>query len=169
MDVQFENRFMETDRMVLEFYRKEAYSKNILLYVIFAFIALVLTAIFLKEGVRFWAIYSTVVMLFFLGYAVMIPYLMLRRAKKNSLAFHNGKSPEEVVRFGDNIAFSRGTFALTLEYSQIYACRRLRDSWLLQFGKRNYVMLSPTGFTVGDAADFWDFIRNKCPNMKEKP
>ncbi len=166
MDVWFENKYMETDKMVLEYSAKVGCSKAILFRMILAFVSLLALAYFLRIRSTDLAVYAAFLTLYWLGCAVAAPYLTLRRVKKNNRALFDGKTYEEIVRFGDNIAISKGTSSMVLEYSQIIRMIRLKHSIALKFGKNISILLDPAGFTVGDPGQFEGFIRERCENLK---
>jgi hypothetical protein len=166
MDVRFENNFMETDRKLLEFYRKVAGRKTICTYCILglshlpAFVA----AVWIWH--TGWALLIVFLALIWLGTAAAIPHQALQQTKNNNLAFYNGESPVQVVRFGDSIDVSQGTFALTVKYAQVIRMIHLEGSIALQLEKHCYILLAPDGFTLGNPDDFEAFLRTMCPNLK---
>ena len=166
MDVRFENRLTGNKEMALEFYGKLLYRNRRLYYAILSIANLYLLWSFLRAGNTFWTVSTVVFALYLLFMAMAIPRMAFRRSKKNSLSMNRGKEIEQVVRFGDNIAISADTSSVTLEYSQISRMIRLKHSLILQFGKNQYILLSPDGFTLGNPDDFEAFLRTMCPNLK---
>ncbi len=166
MDIQFENRRFRMDRAWLEYYWKIGYRRYHLLHAIFEVVFIIGLVYFLSSGDSANAVLCGVFLFLYTAYIMAMPYGILRRAKKNALAVHNGKIPESILRFGDNIALTEGTISMTFEYSQIISFRRLRYSWLLQFGKQNFIFFDPGCFTVGDTDQFEAFIRMKCLALK---
>ena len=86
--------------------------------------------------------------------------------KEDDRRLHNGQKFETIVQFGDRILIREGTFSLACTYDQIIKIRPLKHSYVLMFGPRNSIMVSPEHFTVGTFDEFQTFIKERCPQLK---
>lgn len=166
MDIQYENRYVATDKMMFEYALKIANRRRIVVCLLLLPIWIYMLVRNLGSGNPSELLLPALGILYTAGCIILSPYLTLRRMKKAELTVHNGERPGEIVRFSDEIVLSKGTSSMTLAYSQISAFRRLQHLWVLRIGKTHSILLDPAGFTIGNADDFTQFIRMKCPNLK---
>lgn len=165
MDARFENRYVGTERMAFEYAFKILSARAVRSGFLSAPFFLISFALLLRYENITGLLLAGALGLYVLVSVALTPYRMFRRLRASSASFHNGRPYENVVRFGQSIQVSEGTVSMTVEYAQIRSFRRLRNSWVLMFGKTNAILLSPIGFTVGDANQFEVFLREKCPNL----
>ena len=167
MEVRFENRYVGTGRMAFEYAFKILSARAIRSGFLFAPFFLISFALLLRYENLSGLLLAGALGLYVLISVALTPFRMFRRLKASSASFQNGRPYENVVRFGEYIQVSEGAVSMTVAYAQIRSFRRLRHSWVLMFGKTNAILLSPIGFTEGDANQFEDFIREMCPNLTE--
>lgn len=161
MDTQYENRYLANDKMLSEYVRKVLY-KNLrttaFIFSAFAGIMLLYTSHRNSDVLSAILVMSLLLML---SVAILSPILAIRQIKESSKRITNGQTYETVVKFGDNISMTEGTFSLTIEYSQVLKIHNLQYSYVLMFGKHNAIIICPKHFTVGTFEDFKIFIEQK--------
>ena len=164
MHIQFENRYDSADAMVPEYVHKVLCRRIYFMGAVLFPIALIMIAIMLsKQNYIMTAVFG--VCLFIITSTILItPPMMIRQMKEIDSRLLNGKKPEAVIQFGENISITQGTFSLTIEYSQIIKTYELKHSFVLMFAKNNGVIIDPAGFSVGGYNEFKEFIRKKCIN-----
>lgn len=168
MDTLYENRYFVTDKMLFEYICKVLYKGLRTSAFIFSVIAgiLLLFTLYQSPFVLSNIVKVFLLLILMLSIVIFAPIYALWQMKENSKRINNGQKHESVVKFGDNISISEGTFSLTLEYSQILKIYHLQYSYLLMFGKHNAIMLCPKHFTVGTFEDFETFIEQKVSLIK---
>ena len=162
MNLQFENRYYSNHAMISEYVHKVLCKRIYQMAAIFVPIALFMTIISLNnQDYIMTAVFG--VCLFIIVFTVLVsPILTIKQLKETDRQMHNGKNPEAVVQFGDNISISQGTFTLSIDYSQVIKTYQLKHSFVLMFAKGSGVMIDPKGFTTGDFHEFKEFIQSKC-------
>lgn len=166
MDIQFENRYLGSDEMLAEYTRRVLCRKlTIMGAILCAVAALMLALTWRDHNIMLMTVFGVCLFLA-LFITPATPTLTFRQLKESGKRIHNGKQMETVVQFGDNIAMSEGTFALTVEYEQICRIYALRHSYVLMFGKTNAILLNPEQFTIGSFETFQPFIQAKCSNAR---
>lgn len=164
MVVQFENKYYATDDMIKEYVNEVLCWKTKRMGLFFSAMSAVMLAVTLiGRDYIFTAVYGVC---FFLTTVLsfLISPLTFRQLKENGQYMNNGKRCETVVRFGDCIMITEGTFSLTVEYAQIMEIYYLEHSCVLMFGKRNGIMLDPKGFGEQSFKDFQIFIEGRAKN-----
>lgn len=161
MDIQFENKYFATDKMLSEYVLKVLLKKQRTTAIVFSVIAGITLLFTLYRSSYVLSAMLGVCLLLMLSVAIFSPILAIRQIKESTKRINNGQKYETVVKFGDNISISEGTFSLTVEYSQILKIHHLQHSYVLMFGKHNGIILSPNHFTLGTFEDFKVFIEQK--------
>ena len=116
----------------------------------------------LNQDTPFFVLFGVCFLIVFLT-MLFSPPIMLRQMKENNRRLHNGQKFETIVQFGDRILVREGTFSLACTYDQIIKIRPLKYSYVLMFGPRNAIMVSPEHFTIGTFDEFQAFIKERCP------
>lgn len=162
MNLQYENRYYSNQAMISEYVHKVLCKRIYQMGAILVPIALLMTVITMKnQDYIMTAVFG--VCLFIIVFTVLVsPILTVRQLKETDKRLHNGKNPEAVVQFGDNISISQGTFTLSINYSQVIKTYQLKHSFVLMFAKGSGIMIDPAGFTKGDFHGFKEFIQLKC-------
>jgi len=165
MEPQFELRFYCDQRRLTEFYRKVALGPRPVTVGIMAAVYLVL----LMRSILWGILGEMIPMLLFAALIFTLIGFMpewfswniLRQTKKQN----DGQIPETVVTVGDYIELHEGMARYTIEYRKIVKVVSLKRSYVLMLGRRNGVILDPTGFTKGSFGDFKDYLRNVRPDL----
>jgi hypothetical protein len=165
MDARFENRYVETEQIVLEYYVKVKFRRLILQNMFLLCVSMPALAYFSMIGDTDKAIVAAVLSVIWLGSAIAVPWVTHHQAKKRRRAFFGEERGETVTQFVDSIVLSGAASSMTLEYSQIVGMIRLKHSIALRFGENLSILLAPDGFTVGNPDDFEAFLRARCPNL----
>ena len=166
MVVQFENKYYAEDAMLKEYVDEILCWRTKRMGLFFsAMSAVMLVITLIGRDYIFTAIYG-VCFLLTTVLSFLISPLTFRELKENGQYMNNGKVCETVVRFGDCILITEGTFSLTVEYSQITEIYYLEKSCVLMFGKRNGILLDPNGFGEHAFKDFQIFIEGKAKNRR---
>jgi hypothetical protein len=163
MDLKFENRYIITDEMLSEYVRKVLCRKIRFWGLIISAAALIMLVITLSDHSYILAAVFGTCLIIAGAVTIATPSLTLKQLKETGRRVHNGQTFETVVKFGDQISISEGSFSFTVEYAQILKIYSLRYSYILMFGKSNAVMIRPDGFTTGTFAEFVPFIQSMCP------
>lgn len=164
MVVQFENRYYATDEMLKEYAKEVLCWKTRRIGFFFALMSAIMLAVtvvgrdYIFMGIYGVCFFVTTVV------AIVAAPLTYRQLKESGQRLNNGKECETVVRFGECIMITEGTFSLTVEYSQIEEIFYLEHSCVLMFGKTNGIMVDPGKFTEGSYLDFKIFIEGKAKN-----
>ena len=164
MVVQFENRYYETDEMLKEYVKEVICWKTRRMgFFLSVMSAVMLVITLIGRDYIFTGIYGVC---FFIAAAaaLVVAPITFRQLKENGRSINNGKKCETVVRFGDCIMITEGTFSLTVEYSQIEEIYYLEHSCALMFGKTNGILVEPEKFTEGNFRDFKIFFEGKPNN-----
>lgn len=159
--MNFENRFYMTDKMLSEYVYKVLWKKYWILGSLLSAFSLIM--LILTYHVRVYssvAVYGTVLFIS-LFTTFLTPFLTKRQMKESGRRIHNGENVETVVEFGEDITMKEGAMSMTIKYSQIQRIIYLKSLYVLKFGKQNAIVLSPDGFTVGNAEEFKKFIESK--------
>lgn len=164
MNIQFENRYDSDDAMISEYVHKVICRRIYFMGAVFIPIALILIGITLSEQNYIMTAVLGVCLLIITSTTLITPPMTIRQLKEFDYRMHNGKKPEAVIQFCEHISITKGTFSLTIEYSQIIKTYELKHSFVLMFAKNNGIIIDPTGFTVGSYHEFKEFIRTKCIN-----
>ncbi|MTK07851.1 MAG: YcxB family protein [Hungatella sp.] len=161
MNILYENRYDTDDKMLSEYVHKVLCKRIYFMGAVFAPIAFIMIGItMMKKDYIQVAVFG--VCLFILIFTILItPPLTIRQLKESNKRLLNGKDPEAVIQFGDNIKINQGTFSLTMEYNQILKIYELKHSYVLMFAKSSGIILDPAGFTIGDFNSFKEFIKAK--------
>lgn len=161
---QFECRYYSTDQMLSEYVRRVLCRRIFLFGTLIALVALAF-AIFswLNEDSIFFTLFGVCFLIVFFT-MLLSPPLTMKQLKDNDRRLHNGQKFETIVQFGDRILIREGSFSLACTYDQILKIRLLKYSYVLMFGPRNAIMVSPEHFTVGTFDDFQTFIKERCPS-----
>ncbi|PWL90767.1 MAG: hypothetical protein DBY10_04770 [Clostridiales bacterium] len=162
----FENRYYSTDQMLSEYVHRVLCRKIVLFGAPIALVALIFAMLsWLDRDTVFFTLFGVCFLIVLLT-ALLSPTLMLRQMKEDDRRLHNGQKFETIVQFGDRILIREGTFSLACTYDQIIKIRPLKHSYVLMFGPRNSIMVSPEHFTVGTFDEFQTFIKERCPQLK---
>ncbi|MCW5715298.1 MAG: YcxB family protein [Bauldia sp.] len=161
MDVQFENRYVSSSQILIEYIYKVVLGRIQLILSLFIaaiIIAVIIVVLYSDRttpvGLIVWCVLIVVWM--WIG----APLLCLWRMKSQARRMHNWKQPESVLYFGERIAIEEGTITMKFEYSQITRTHDLRRSYVLMIGKIG-IILSKEGFAKGSLDDFRRFISEK--------
>ncbi len=159
----FECRYYSTDQMLSEYVRR-ILCRNIFRFGTLISLVALIFAIFswLNQDTPFFVLFGVCFLIVFLT-MLFSPPLMLRQMKESDRRLHNGQKFETIVQFGDRILVREGTFSLACTYDQIIKIRPLKYSYVLMFGPRNAIMVSPEHFTIGTFDEFQTFIKERCP------
>lgn len=159
----FECRYYSTDQMLSEYVHR-ILCRNIFRFGTLIALVALMFAIFswLNQDTPFFVLFGVCFLIVFLT-RLFSPPLMLRQMKENDRRLHNGQKFETIVQFGDRILVREGTFSLACTYDQIIKIRPLKYSYVLMFGPRNAIMVSPEHFTIGTFDEFQTFIKERCP------
>lgn len=159
----FESRYYSTDQMRSEYVHRILCRKIFLFGTLISLVALVFAILSWREQDRvFFTLFGVCFLIVFLT-MLLTPPLVLRQLKESDRRLHNGQKFETIVQFGDRILIREGTFSLACTYDQIIKIRPLKHAYVLMFGPRNAIMVSPEHFTVGTFDEFQTFIKERCP------
>lgn len=159
--MKFENRFYMTDKMLSEYVNKVLWKKYWILGTLLSAFSLAMLIFTCYAGMYSSATVYGTVLFISLGTTILTPLLTKRQIKESGRQIHNTEQVETVVEFGEDITMKEGTMSMSIEYSQIQKIIYLKSLYVLKFGKRNAIVLSPDGFTVGTAEEFRRFIEDK--------
>ena len=166
MNTQFENRYLTTDNMLSEYIRRVLLVEQLSITTATSILLGGFLFLALYCGMYVLSVMSGCIMLTQLSVVIFSPRRVLRQMKERTSSINNGQKCESVVKFGDNISISEGTFSMTVEYSQILKIHHLKYLYVLMFGKHNAIILDLTGFTIGSFEDFQTFIKQKMSLLK---
>ena len=163
---QFENRYYSTDQMLSEYVHR-VLCRNIFCFgTLFALVALAFGIFsWLNQDMIFLTLFGVCFLIIFLT-MLIAPILTIKQLKDSDQRLHNGQKFETIVQFGDRILIREGTFSLACTYDQIMKFCPLKHSYILMFGPRNSIMISPEHFTIGTFDEFQTFIKERCPAAK---
>jgi len=167
MNIQFENRYFASNQMLSEYVHKIICRKLKLAGIIISAVNLALLIFTLHNNGDALSLVLGLCVLTGLLVVIFVPILTLKQFKESNRRIHNDKISQSVIRFGDNISISEGTFSLSIEYSQILKTYILKHSYVLMFGKNNGILVDPKHFTIGNADDFIGFIESKMKYSKQ--
>lgn len=165
MYCQFENRYTMTEEMIQEYLRQIVCRKVIKC----CFVLFILFAAACGAAWHFDERNTTAV------FGVLAITSMISGLSAPLLAAHQVRIPsaptvwaETVVQFGDRILVQDCGVQLWFDYSEITAVQILDHFSVLQVGRREAIILAPTGFSKGDRFAFWRFFRSKRPDLWAK-
>ena len=110
--------------------------------------------------------YMPFIFFLFVVYFWLFPAIRARKAIKQNKKFHNGVIPQNVFTFGEQITAQTVNASRTWEYYQLTNVYSLRHSYVLRFADKSMAILDRDGFTIGDFAEFKQFLRYKRPDLK---
>ena len=100
--------------------------------------------------------------LFFVLMEILLPITYIRNIKKSEERLYQGKQVKSIITFGECITTDEENNHLEISYNQISKICYTKQVWALMLGKYNAIIVKPTGFTQGTAAEFKQFIEEKC-------
>lgn len=103
--------------------------------------------------------------LFFVLMEILLPITYIRNIKKAEKRLHQEEHRKTIVTFGECITMDEENNHLEFSYNQISKICYTKQVWALMLGKNNAIIVKPTGFTQGTAAEFKQFIEEKCKNI----
>lgn len=164
--LKFENRFYETDKMIKE-YVYSVLCRKLILWNVILILASVVLGIFSYINFTEFSL-AAATFAFCVGVAEIfaVPILTFKSIKNSNERIHNGKTFETIVRFNDNIEMVEGKFSIAIDFSQIIKVYELKYSFVLMFGKKNAIILSPEGFKDITYEEFKTYINKVCINIK---
>lgn len=159
----FECRYYSTDQMRSEYVHRVLCRNMYLFGTLIALLSLGLAVFSWLNRERILLTVFGVCFLIVFFALLLTPSLVLKQLKENDQRLHNGQKFETIVQFGDRILIREGTFSLACNYEQIIKIRPLKHSYVLMFGPRSPIMVSPEHFTMGTFDEFQTFIKERCP------
>ena len=162
-EVLFTNKYLATEDL-LKIYNNKIVAKRFRKqFIVFAAVFALLTIPgFVTGDYIIVAVTATCCLISVILNFSMPKYLLRQTAKAQSI-LHKGKVPKTSVQFGETVYLKEGPCEINLEYSQIMEIYFYPEIYVLMFAKDNGIMLKSDGFTQGTAADFKNWIREKCP------
>ena len=103
--------------------------------------------------------------LFFVLMEILLPITYIRNIKKAEKRLHQEEHRKTIVTFGECITMDEENNHLEFSYNQISKICYTKQVWALMLGKYNAIIVKPTGFTQGTAAEFKQFIEERCKNI----
>lgn len=172
-EIKFENRYVMTDADYREAnwkYRFKANAVMSALIIVCAVVILIGAAIIRKYGGEVQGQFWIGGILAALGvFFLFIPKMQTSIQKQETLRLNNGKVPETVVSFGENIRVTEGAVSVTTEYSQIVNIRKIQRLYVLETGWHTGILIDPDAFTIGSLEDCRAFLNEKCQNLGKAP
>ncbi|MCI8634603.1 MAG: YcxB family protein [Eubacterium sp.] len=160
-EIYFENRYLIDDNMIKEYVNQALFRSTKRMGGVICLLSMMMFVLScLDKNPVFMAVYA-VCFLILAGSLLLIGPVAVRQIKDSGMKLHNGQNCETIVRFGESITMEEGKCVFTVEYSQIERIYYLKYVCVLMFGKRNGILLSPTGFAVGNYEEFQEFIEGK--------
>ena len=168
----FENRYVGTMPMLMEYIRKIALRKLLHVSGIGIWVALGMTLYFVFTGDRAHAIVPGAFLLLFVLLRSLAPLLFAANLVRASREMFEDQEAETCVSFSDKIYLSEGEAHACVEYSQITEVLQLSEIYALKTGDSSAVLVARGKFTTGDERDFLSFLRARCvhaemPDMPE--
>lgn len=111
-------------------------------------------------------LFAPVIFFGFAVYMALLPYLQVRKGWKKQMAFHHGKLPVNIARFGEKISIENAESSRNWEYHQLTKVRSFKRSYCLCFGDNTVLLLYRDHFTKGTFEEFKQFLRTKRPDLK---
>ena len=162
MEYQFENVGTSDIRAITEM-RYRIGPKSAL---IMAGVYVLLSAYFFRNYLLgYGSLFTPVLFLGFAVYFVLQPYLLVRKAWKKELAFHNGVMLVNTARFGEKISIENTTAFRSWEYHHLIKICSFKYSYCLCFADEMVILVGREGFTKGNFAEFKQFLRCKRPDL----
>lgn len=154
-------------------YIKDVHTKgNRLLGVLFLIFAFVLLYIAVYYGyMNILLLLLGIGELFIALYLIFSHKFVIRRMRKTALNLHNGKLPESVFQFSENmISLQEGRISMEFEYSQIQKIREYNDTIVLMIGKKHGLALRKDSFSIGTFEEFQKFLEKRLQenNLSKK-
>lgn len=169
METIFENKIIITKEIISEYAQKnfKVFGKKYRMFVLLMVIISVISALAALIIDRLIGVSA-----FFLLFAVFFLFMFhkgyvikLNDTYRNLKGLH-GEMPENKIKFyEDKFETTTTNSNLKIEYSKITKIAETRNLYLL-FIEKQGVIISKTGFTVGESNKFKSFILEKCKNVK---
>jgi hypothetical protein len=164
MDIQFENNYTYSHKLVLEYHYKIA-GKRMLIYSIIALLgALAYGIIGLVTDRVTW--YVVLAFVAFAIYCAWYPYYFTKKNEKERNRRNGGAEPVTRVLFGEEIDCSEGDVEFSAEYQDINKVFILKNGIFLTTKGRRGIALERESFIKGEAEAFLPFLREKCPHAE---
>ena len=165
MYCQFENRYIMTEDMIREYLCQIVCKRLINVCIaLFAIFALACGATWYL-GIYYAAAAFGVFAITSIG-AFKTPPLVAARQSFCPVTLEI--QSETVVQFGDRILVRDCGVDMWFDYNEITGVTILNHFSVLQVGRREAIILTPTGFSRGDRFTFWRFFRSKRPDLWAK-
>lgn len=163
MPYQFENRYILTDEMVLE-YVSRVCCKNLLwgCFLIFSLgtgLCLLLFCIHQHIPAAIAGFFAAASLVSGLS----VPIFFLRR---HPAPLQSSPRQETVVRFGEQIQLTENGHIDFFDYEQISKIHVFRTFYVLHTAQPEVIVLATSGFSQGELIPFWRFMREKRPDLK---
>lgn len=163
MDIYFQNTVTINEQSLTEIQYKFASVATWIFTTVYLILGVMMTVLCVW-GWMSW--YMPVLFFLFVVYFWLLPAIRARKALKRERAFYNGTIPPQVYTFGEQIIGQNVNSSRTWEYYQMTKVFSLRHSYVLHFADKSIVILDRNGFTIGDFAEFKQFLRYKRPDLK---
>jgi len=168
----FENRYVGTMPMLMEYIRKIALRKLLHACGIGIWLALGMTIYLIVTGDRGNAVVSGAFLVLFALLRSFAPLMFAAHLARVSREMFEDQEVETCIAFADKIYMTEGEASVSVEYSQITEVLELNEIYALKTGEKGAVLVARGKFTAGDERDFMSFLRARCthadmPDMPE--
>lgn len=165
MYCQFENRYIMTEDMIREYLCQIVCKRLINVCIaLFAIFALACGATWYL-GIYYAAAAFGVFAITSIGAGLSAPMFAARQMR---IPVTPDIQSETVVQFGDRILVRDCGVDMWFDYNEITGVTILNHFSVLQVGRQEAIILTPTGFSRGDRFTFWRFFRSKRPDLWAK-
>lgn len=164
MPFRFENRYVMTDEMLREYVDRvvcRGLAKNCaLLAGLCALLCFAVAWFHMPAAAAVLGAFAVIG----LSAGASLPFLAARQLRHNRIR----KTEESVIQFGDRILVTEQGVQTWFDYRDITAVQVLRTFSVFRFGRRDAIVLSSAGFSMTDRILFWQFFREKRPDLWAK-